>query len=77
MISRRVLWRLIWVCAVRQCPSQGFTDNPVYTALWHHSGKNSGAINNRYLEFGSRAVFISLLNDNHVDNYLKKIMAFV
>ena len=33
-----------------QCPSPGFTDNPLSTALWYHSDKNKGAINNRYLD---------------------------
>ena len=48
-LSKQCRWRLIWVCNVCQCPSPGFTDNPLYTALWHHSEKNSLAINNRYL----------------------------
>ena len=49
--------------------SPAFTDNPLYTALWHHSNKNSMAINNRYLD--------SLVNDNHVDNNLKEILMYV
>ena len=28
-----------WVCTVCQCTSPGFTDNPLYTALWPHSDK--------------------------------------
>ena len=51
-----------------QCPSPGSTDNPLYTGIWRHSNNNSAAINNR---------FITLVNDNHIDNYLKEIMAFV
>ena len=38
------------------------------TALWHHSDKNSVAINNRYLGFVKRGL-ITLVNDNHVDNF--------
>ena len=33
LIRRRVLPRLISVCAVCQCPSPGFTDNPLRTAI--------------------------------------------
>ena len=67
---------MIWVCTVCQCPSPGSADNPLYTALWHHSDKNSLTINNRYLEF-IIVRLITLVNDNHVDNYLKEILASV
>ena len=47
-----ILQHLICIC---QCPSTkpspGFTDNPLYTALWRYSDKNSTSINNSYLEF--------------------------
>ena len=52
-----------------KCLSPGFTDNPMSTALLRHSNKNSAAINNRY-----RAL-ITLAIDNHVDIYLKEILA--
>ena len=68
------LWHLIWVCTVCQCPSPGFTDNPLYTALWRHSDKNNAAINNSYLDFVQTPSLISLVNDNHVDNNLKKTL---
>ena len=80
LIRRRVLWRLIWVCTVCQCPkcpSSGFTDNPLSTALWRHSDKNNAAINNHYLDFVKTRGLISLVNDNHEDNYLKEILLFV
>ena len=73
LIRRRVLWRLIWVCTVCQCSSLGFTDNPLYTAFWRHSDRNSAAINNRYLDFVQMHGLILLVNDNHVDNTLKEI----
>ena len=46
----------------------------LYIALCRHSDKNSVAINNR-----SRLTrgLIMLVNDNQVDNYHKKILAFV
>ena len=75
--KRRVLWRLIWVCTVCHYPSHGFTDNPLYTALRRHSDKNSSAVNNRYLDFVQTRGWISLVNDNHVDNNLKEMLAFV
>ena len=49
--------------------SPGFADNPIYTALWHHSEKNGLAINNCYLD--------SLVNDIHMDNNLKKILVHI
>ena len=63
-----ILWHLIWVWTVCQCPSPGFTDNRLYTALWRHSDKNSAAINNRYLGFRQSCSLISLVSDNHMDN---------
>ena len=52
-ILQYLIW--VWICTVYQCPSTkpspGFTDNPLYTALWCHSNKNSRAINNRCLDF--------------------------
>ena len=80
LIRRRVLRRLIWVCNVCQCPqfhSPGLTDNPLSTALWRHSDKFSAAINKRYLDFVQASTLISLVHDNHLDNYLKEILAFV
>ena len=77
LIRRRIL---IWDCTVCQCPkcpSPGLTSNPLSTALWHHSDTNSAAINNRYLDFVQASGWISLVNDNHVDTYLKEIFAFV
>ena len=35
----------------------GFTDNPLYTALWRHSVKKSAARNNRYLDCVQTAVW--------------------
>ena len=77
LIRCRVLRRLIWVCTVCQCPSSGFSDNPLYTALWRHSDKNSAAINNCYLDFVQTRGLISLVNDNHVDNNLTEILLYV
>ena len=77
LIRRRVLRRLIWVCIVYQCPSSGFTVYPLYSAQWHHSDKNSAAINNCYLDFVQPRGWISLVDDNHVDKYVKEILTFV
>ena len=82
LIRRRILRCLIWVCTVCQCskcPSPGFTDSPLSTTLWRHSDKKSAAINNRYmyLDFFLTRGLITVVNDNHVDNYLKEILAFV
>ena len=55
----------------------GFTDNPLYTALWRHSDKNSAAIKKRYLDFVQTRGLISLVNDNHVDNSVKEILIYV
>ena len=51
--------------------------NPLYTALWHHSDKNSMSINNRYLDFVQMHCLISLVNDNHIANNLKGILVHV
>ena len=58
LIRRRVLRRPIWVCFVCQCPSPGFKDNPLNSAIWRYTDKNSAAINNgnRYLD-SSKARF--------------------
>ena len=48
-----------------QCPSPGFTDNSLYNA-----------INKRYLNFVQTRDFISLVNDNHVDNNVNKILVY-
>ena len=69
--------RPIWVCTVCQCPSPGFTDNPLYTSVWRHSDKNSAAINSRYLDFVQTRGLISLVNDNHVANNRKEILVYV
>ena len=53
-----------------QCPSPGFTDNPLLTVLWCHSDKNRVAINKRYLDFHPMCGLITLANDNHMDNYV-------
>ena len=59
-----------------QMPGPGFTGNPLYTAIWHHSDKNNAAtrINNHYLDFVQTRGLISLVNDYHVDNNLKEIL---
>ena len=44
-----------------QCPSPDFTDNPLYTALWRQSDKNSVAINNLYLDFVQTRGLISFV----------------
>ena len=44
-------------------PSPDFTDYYFYIALWRHSDRNNEAITRG---------FISLINDNHVDNNLRK-----
>ena len=54
-----------------QMSQSRFTDNPLSTAPWRHSDKNSAAIKKRYLDF------ITLVNDNQVDNYLKEFLASV
>ena len=77
LIRHRVPQCLIWVCTVCQCTSPGFTDNPLYTALWRHSDKNSAAINIRYLHFIQTRGLISLVNADHGDNSLKEILVFV
>ena len=77
LIRRRVLWRLILVCTVCQCPSPGFTDNPLCTALWRHSDKNCTAIGNSYLDFLPTRGLISLVNNNHMDNTIKEILVYV
>ena len=54
LIRCRVLRHLIWVstvCQCLKCSRPSFTDNPLLTALWCHSDKNSMAINNCYLDF--------------------------
>ena len=57
--------------------SPGFTDNPLYTALFlRHSDKTSAAKNNRYLHLVQTRGLIPLVNDNHVDN-LKEILVCV
>ena len=61
LLSGLLLWCLIWACTVCQCPSPGFTNNPLYTA--------SGFCLTRSL--------ITLVSYNHVDNYLKEILVFV
>ena len=48
-----------------------------YTALWHHSDKNKVAVNNNYLDFVQTYGLISLVNDNHMDINLKKILVYV
>ena len=55
-----------------QTPSPGFTDKPLYIALWRNSDKNSAAIMS-HLTRG----MISLVNGNHVDNNLKEILVYV
>ena len=55
----------------------GFIDNPLSTALRCHSGKTSAAVNNRSLDFVHPRAWIPLVNVNHVDSYLKEILAFV
>ena len=77
LIRRRVLRRLIWVCTVGQCSNPSFTDNLLYTALWRHSDRNSATINDRYLNFVLTRGLISLVRDNHIDNYLKESLTFV
>ena len=52
--------------------SPGCTDNPLYTALWRHSDKNSTAINKRYLDFVQTRGLMPLVRDDHVDNSLKE-----
>ena len=61
-----VLRRLTWLCYICPCPSPSFIDNPLYTTLWHHSDKNSAAMNNCYLDFPQTRGLISLVNDTHV-----------
>ena len=77
LIRRRVRRRLMRVCTICQFPSPGFTDYPLYTALWHHSDKNSAAINNRYLDFKQTRGLILFVIDKHVDNNLKNFGVFV
>ena len=57
--------------------SQGFRDNPHYTALLRHNDKNDAAINNRYMDFVQTHCLILLVNDNHKDNTLKEILVYV
>ena len=57
-----------------------FPNVPVYmlqTALSRHSGNNSAAINNRYLDFVQTCDLTSLSNDNHVDNYRREMLMSV
>ena len=61
----------------RSCPSPGFTNHPLYTALRRHSDTNSAAINNRYLVIVLKLGWISLVNDNNVDNNLQEILVYV
>ena len=51
LIRRRFLQRLIRAYIVCQCPSPGFTDNLIYTALCRQSDKNGAAVSNRDLDF--------------------------
>ena len=39
--------------------------------------KKSSATNNRSLDFVQTRSLITLINDNHMDNYRKDILAFV
>ena len=41
------------------------------------SNKYSAAINNRHLDFIQTRSLITLANDNHVDNHLQEVLAFV
>ena len=51
-IKQRVICYSVWPqSALFANASPGVTDNPLYTALWSHSNKNSAAINNLYLDF--------------------------
>ena len=62
-------------CSVCQCPSLGFSDSPLYTALWRHSDKNSTA--NCYLDFAQTRGLMSFVSDNHVDNGFKETLDYV
>ena len=82
LIRRRILRRLMWVCSVANVQVQIFQIILFYTTLWRHSDKNSsdknsGAINNRYLDFIQTRGLISLVYDNHVDNTFRKILVYV
>ena len=74
LIRRRFLRRLIWVCTVCECPcikpSPGFTDIPLYK-------KKSDATVKRIARLFITITWISLVNDNHVDNNRKEILVNV
>ena len=55
------------------------SQSKLYTALLHHSNKNSVAINYMYcyLDFILTRGLISLVSDNHVDINLKEILVYV
>ena len=45
------------------------SNNPLDTTLWHHSDKDSVALNNRYLSFIQTCGMISLLNNKHDNKF--------
>ena len=70
--SEAVFWGVWYGLHCLPMSQSRVKDNPLYTALWHHSNKNlrKAAINNRNLDFLQTCGLISLVNDNHVDNNL-------
>ena len=56
------------------CPSPGFTDNTLYTALCPHSDKNMATMI-KLTGFRLTLSLSTVVNDYHVANYLKEILA--
>ena len=72
LITLHILWHLIWVCTVCQCPKcprPGFTDKPLAIVLWCHRDKYKVVTNNL-----SWILSFTLVSDNHMENV---ILAFV
>ena len=49
--------RVSTICQCPKCPSPGFRDNPLSTALWRHNDNTREAINNRVTWVSSNARF--------------------